>query len=59
MLDREVNNSSKKYRGAMHVTSFCDLSTVTVSYPFFGLAEGYLLFPSPMTASLLVCQQQL
>jgi hypothetical protein len=49
----------EKYRGAIYVTSFCDLSIVTVPYPFFGLAEGYLLFPSPITASLLVCQQQL
>jgi hypothetical protein len=59
MLEMEVNNPREKYRGAIYVTSLCDLSLVTVPYPFFGLAEGYLLFPSPMTASLLVCQQQL
>jgi hypothetical protein len=49
----------EKCKGATHMTSFCALSTVTIPYPFFGLAESYLLFPSPMTASLLVCQQQL
>jgi len=54
-----AGDGNEQPKGKIQRGNICDLSIVTIPYPFFGLAEGYLLFPSPMTASLLVCQQQL
>jgi hypothetical protein len=54
-----AGDGNEQPKGNIQRGNICDLSIVPIPYPFFGLAEGYLLFPTPMTVSLLVCQQQL